>query len=294
MLIRTPRSNFQGVRQSSFCFFITILIIQCCSVNAFAQSGEAEMMEEEQKEKRPAYIDIAVGLNISSFRDFATSPLIYSGIPIYTALSHIDMDHKRESHFTLSYSFGKYKSTYNEHSSESKVNTFSFNYLELFELKQISNSRLNVKIGGQLNATANHRENAELFNNSEGVDLISNLFGSAKVSLYLGLNKGKAIKRKQTLSYIVNIGVVNASFRNGFAYTSPSAPLNDDDFFRGYEWQLFKGFRLNSALNYTVFLHNKNAIQLSYIWDTYRTAGHHDNFEMAAHILKFSLLFSLK
>lgn len=290
----TPKSNNQGVKQSFFCFFIIFIIIHCCSVNVFAQSGAAEMMEAAQKASRPAYLNIAAGLNISSFRDFATSPLIYSGKPIYTALSYIDMDEKRESHFTLSYSFGKYQSDVNQHTSESKVNTFSFNYLELFQLKQISNSKLNVKIGGQLNATANHRENTELFNNREGVDIIATLFGSAKVTLDLSRRKSKTQKRKQTLSYTMNVGVVNSSFRNGFSYTSPSAPLNDDDFFRGYKWQIFKGFRLNSTLDYTVFLHNKNAIQLSYIWDTYRTAGHHDNFEMAAHILKLSLLFRLK
>jgi hypothetical protein len=58
--------------------------------------------------------------------------------------------------------------------------------------------------------------------------------------------------------------------------------------------QIFKGFRLNSALDYTIFLRNKNAVQLSYLWDAYRTGGHHDNFEMAAHTLNFSLLFGLK
>jgi hypothetical protein len=60
------------------------------------------------------------------------------------------------------------------------------------------------------------------------------------------------------------------------------------------ELQIFKGFRLNSALDYTIFLRNKNAVQLSYLWDAYRTGGHHDNFEMAAHTLNFSLLFGLK
>jgi hypothetical protein len=70
--------------------------------------------------------------------------------------------------------------------------------------------------------------------------------------------------------------------------------LNNDDFFAGYELQIFEGFRLNSALDYTVHLHNKNAVQFSYIWDAYHTGGHHDNFEMAAHILKISLLYGLK
>jgi len=33
-----------------------------------------------------------------------------------------------------------------------------------------------------------------------------------------------------------------------------------------------------------------NAIQLSYMWDAYSTGGHHDNFEMAAHILNFPFI----
>lgn len=298
-LIKRNKYRLQGEKQSLYFSSIFLILIHFCSINAFSQSGATE-----KKVSRPAYLNIAVGLNVSNFRDFATSPLIYSGKPLYTALSHIDMDEKRESHFTLSYSFGKYKSNFNQHASESKVNTFSFNYLELFQLKKLSSSKLNIKIGGQLNATFNHRENTELFNNKEAVDIITTLFGSAKATLDLSRTeeknkkflfiKYKANKRKRTLSYTLNVGVVNSSFRNGFAYTSPSAPLNVDDFFAGYELLLFKGFRLNSALDYTVFLHNKNAIQFSYIWDAYRTGGHHDNFEMAAHIFKLSLLFSLK
>tara|TARA_R110002072_G_scaffold22432_6_gene78763 strand:+ start:2617 stop:2955 length:339 start_codon:yes stop_codon:yes gene_type:complete len=99
------------------------------------------------------------------------------------------MDVKRASHFTLSYSFGKYASHFNQHASAIKVNKFSFNYLELFQLKKLSNLKLNIKIGGQLNSTVNHRENKELFNNSEAVDIITILFGSAKVSRTEDKNK---------------------------------------------------------------------------------------------------------
>ncbi|HKL39286.1 MAG TPA: hypothetical protein VJ894_01340, partial [Cryomorphaceae bacterium] len=159
-------------------------------------------------------------------------------------------------------------------------------------------------VGGQFNATANHRENAALFNNDEGVDLISTLFASAKGTLDLSRKEEKSKKflfvnytlkkRVRQLSYHLNVGVVNSSYRNGFAYISPAAPLNEDDFFADYEFRVFKGFRLNSSLDYTIYLQNKNAVQFSYVWDAYRTGGHHDNFEMAAHILKVTLLFGLK
>lgn len=278
-------------------YSIFLLVFLLCTTSAFSQHGTTDPVEKTHKERRPAYLNITLGLNVSNFRDFATSPLIYSGTPVFTALSHIDFDEERASHFTLSYSFGKYASNVNQNASESKVNIFSFTYLELFQLKRMSTSKLNIKVGGQLNSTLNHRENSELFNNSEGVDIVSTLFGSAKATLDFSRSVAgnkKDENRERTLSYTLNIGIVNSSYRNGFAYTSPSAPLNRDDFFAGYEFKVFKGFRLNSALDYTFFLHNKNAVQVSYIWDAYRTGGHHDNFEMAAHILKFSLLFGLK
>jgi hypothetical protein len=285
-------------------YFLCLLMFLFCSAKAFSQSGATEIVAAKQEEKRPAYINIAAGLNISNFRDFATSPLRYSGTPLYTSLAHIDVDQKRESHFTLSYSFGNYKTNFNQHASESRVNTISLNYLELFELKKLSSSKLNIKIGGQFSSTVNHRENPGLFNNGNGADIISTLFGSAKATLDLSRTedkikkflfiKYKVQKRKRSLSYTMNVGMVNSSYRNGFAYTNPSAPLNEDDFFAGYEFRVFKGFRLNSALDYTIYLHNENAVQFSYIFDAYRTGGHHDNFEMSAHVLKLSLLFALK
>lgn len=294
-------ANIMGVVRNP-CLILLLLILNG-SIGAFSQSANLDSLEE-QTARRPAYLNIAFGLNISNFRDFATSPLIYTGRPLYTSLSHIDMDEKRASHFMLSYSFGEYKTDFNEHSSQSQVNTVSLNYLELFELKKLSSSKANIKIGGQVNSTVNFRENSELFNNSEGVDIISTVFGSAQVTFDLSRKaekqgrflfiEYKANKRIRSLSYTLNVGLINSSYRNGFAYTSPSAPLNEDDFFAGYEFLIFSGFRMSSSLDYTIYLHNKNAIQFSYIWDAYRTSGHHDNFEMAAHILKFSLLFGLK
>ena len=292
------------LRWIRYSIYFTLLFI--CPIRTFSQNERILVIQDEREEKkmRPAYLDISFGVNSSTFRDFATSPLIYSGKPVYASLSHIDMDEKRASHITFSYSFGKYRTDFNEHTSESKVNTISLNYLEIFQLERYSSPNFNLKIGGQFNSTVNLRENEELFNNNKGVDIISTLFGSVKATMDLSRKnevsrkflfiRYKTKKRVKNLSYTMNIGLVNSSYRNGFAYTSPSAPLNEGDFFAGYEFKAFRGFRLNSALDYTIFLHNKNAIQFSYLWDAYRTGGHHDSFEMAAHILKCSLLFGLR
>ena len=43
--------------------------------------------------------------------------------------------------------------------------------------------------------------------------------------------------------------------------------LNDGNFLKSYEFNAFSGARFSSALDYTVYLKNKNGIRLSYEWD---------------------------
>ena len=285
---------------------LVFILLAWAPLSGYAQElTELETTAESgHTAKRPSYLDIGLGVNFATFRDFATSPLFYSGRPLYAALGQIGMDDQRESQIRFAYSIGTFSTDFNGNDARSTVRTFTLNYLELFQLKALSTDRLNFKLGGQLNATANRRTSEDFFNNGEGFDLIATLFGSVKATLDVSRTSDKerrflfwnylAKKRTRTLAYSLNVGIVNSSFRNGFAYTNASAVINEDDFFVDYEWMLFRGFRLNSALDYTFFLKNGNAVQFSYLWDAYRTAGHHDNFEMATHILKCSLLFSLR
>lgn len=269
--------------------YLTLLILLTfglISYETFSQRSEVT------KEKRPAYLGVSFGLSYSGFRDLATSPLVYSGFPVYAALSHLEQDEKRASQITLAYAFGNYENTFNEQNSASQVNTISVSYSELFQMKKWSSPKFNLQVGGQFNATANLRNNEDLFNNSEGVDMIFTLFGTARATIDLSRNAAK--KRGSNLSYTLNVGLVNSSYRNGFAYLSSAVPINEDQFFADYELNVFSGFRLKSALAYTIFLRNKNAIQLSYLWDAYTTGGHHDKLEMATHTLKCSLLFGLR
>ncbi len=285
-----------------YCIPLIITVIYVPVV--FSQSKRSDSTRKELKESRPAYLTLSAGVNISSFRDFATSPLYYSGLPLYTSISHVDIDDKRQSDIAISYAFGPYNNDFNQQLSVSEVKTFSINYLELFQVNQLSTTKLNIKVGGLFSTTANIRNNEQLFNNSKGVDVIATLFGSLKGTLDLSTREETqkkflfinylAKKRSRNLSLTVNFGLLNSSYRNGFAYTSQSPVLNEDRFFDGYRLRIFSGYRLSSAVDYTVFLRNKNAVQIAYLWDAYRTGGGPDEFEMVAHVLKFSLLYSLK
>ena len=68
--------------------------------------------------------------------------------------------------------------------------------------------------------------------------------------------------------------------------------LKWEDVLSEFEFKVFSGYRLGSRLDYTHYLSNKNAIQLSYIWDAYATGGELDPFQMAHHILSLNLFFN--
>lgn len=258
---------------------------------------------EKQDGPRSAYWGMAIGGKQSGFRDFATSPLFYQGNLTSISVSHIDVDEARESSLGVSYAFGQHTSDFNNHRASSKVKIIALNYLELFELRAFSSNKINLKVGGQFNSTFNIRNNSSLFNNSKGIELVANLFASAKVAVdisrqqdrsgkFLGA-KFKLKKQRRILSYILNVGLVNSAFRNGFIYTGHAAILNTDDFFEGYHFRIFTGYRINSRLDYTVFLPNKNAFQFSYLWDVYST-GQQDSFQMYQHTFAFSFLYNIK
>lgn len=236
-------------------------------------------------QKRPAYLSTAAGLSSSVFRDFATSPLRYAGTPVFVALGHMDVDHRRQSGIELSYTFGKFSNDFNNHENASKVNIIMFNYAELFHLKSLSTSRLNVKVGGQWTTTVNLRENAALQNNSTGVDILSTLFGSIKGTL--------KIQDRQSLSATFNLGLINGAYRNGFVYVGHSAPTNQDQFFDQYQFRAFTGYRFNTQLDYTLYFENKNALRFGYGWDAF-TTGSDDQFEVASHVFTVTLLFNLR
>jgi hypothetical protein len=250
----------------------------------------AAKAQEKEAERLPSYLDLSIGLNVSTFRDLATSPLFYNGVPISFYLGHAEMNLRRESSFRVGYSMGNFDAEINTERSESSVNIFSLNHYELFQISNWSSDRINVKVGGLLNGTAVVRNNPDLRNNGQGFDLVASLSGGFKGSYLIG----DISNAHSTVSLGLFAGLVNVNYRNGFSYLSPTVPTNEDDLFADYSWNWFRGMRFSSELDYTFFLKNHNAIQLSYHWDAFATGSRDSDFEMANHRIELSLLFNLK
>ena len=285
---------------------LSILLLLFIAPSIFAQETNdlnqvIDSMDTISHKVRPAYLKIVFGVHHGSFRDYASSPLFYSGNPIYIAIAHTDLDAKRESSFCLSYVFGNFKSKTGKQETVSNANIIALNYLELFQLAKRSSTKINIKVGGQINATAIIRDNPALGNNADGYDLISTLFGSIKGTIDLSKKENKdkhkhlfkSLFRKSALELELHVGLMNNSYRNGFIYTRQAPLLNQDDIDDGYELRLFSGYRINSSVAYITRLNNGNAVKLSYQWDAYRTGRNQHELEVAVHLLKLALLFNL-
>jgi hypothetical protein len=284
---------------------ITIIALLFTPILSFTQDEEP-LSKKEQRKNRTTYRGISSGgLGVGSFRDFATSPLTYNGISFLAGGFKINVDSHRETEWGTPFSVGFFGVDFNGHSSSSTIFSLSPYYSELYRLNSWSSKKFNVKVGGMLQATLNVRTNPDLLNNSVGLEVIPTLLGSIKgtwdISRKVDKNKKflfikySLLKRKKSLAFRLNTGLVNASYRNGYAYSGQSFILNKPEIFDDYRFNVFSGFRASSSLDYTLCSRKTtNAVQISYVWDALKTGGDFDTFEMAQHGLRLTLLFNTK
>lgn len=284
-----------------------IVLICFSSFSLFGQdfnnvvSPNPSIVDTQKLPSTQSYVEIGLGIGYGQFRDFATSPLIYNGFPGMLNFAYKMDRPKKETYTGVQYSIGYYDVTVSSSITRSLVNKLDLYYQHLHIVSRISADKWNFKVGGQANITGNYRYNPSLQNNSVGVEMINTLFVSGKVTGDVSrlLVKDKKVwffhfhkePRHRKLSFQLNVGVLNNSFRNGYAYIDQSAVINDPKAFGGYEYTWFTGFRMSSVLDYTIFLHNQNAVQFSYVWDAYHTGGDANRLEFGTHFLKFALLF---
>jgi len=272
--------------------------------SVFSQQNEnITLSKKEIRKLRPAYINMSAGINNVLFRDFATSPLFYKGTPSTFSLSFLKKDQKKETETGISYTSGNCYTTYTEQFVLSNIKMISLYYSLLYKINSLSNEKWNLKTGGLLNITGDFRINERLDNFQVGYELLPTLFGSIKLTRDISTKtdkerkflfiKYKSKQRIRNISYRLNIGILNNSYRNPYSYIGPSSMALNSELFDGYTFYYLSGFRLSSALNYTFALKNKNKIRLSYIWDAFTTSkGNCGKFQMSQQLFKISLLFN--
>ena len=281
---------------------LTTVFLLAFPIVSWSQVTEPSLSAKESKKERASFIGITAGLSSSSFRDFATSPLIYDGPVLYVALSRMKTNVSNEFEMGISASGGAYNTDFNEHITFSEAFTGSVFYSQLYQISFLSSSKWNLKAGGLIDVTGNLRHNESFGNNSLGFELFPTLFGSVKIIRDISRTTTKQ-KKIWFMNYILNPvdrkislhlnpGVINSAFRNKYIYFRHLSAIDENKPFADYEYKLFSGLRLNTALDYTVRLKNKNLYQFSYVWNVYRTGGELDKYEMAQHTITLTLFYN--
>ncbi len=247
------------------------------------------------------YIELSLGKSNSKFRDFATSPLFYKGLPTAFGIRKTRDKNMTLVSFGMEYIFGNYHSNFNDHEATSQVRSLSFDYSRMYHSNLTRWDKTDLFLGGKVVSTANLRINPSLLNNNVGFEMFANIMGSAMVQRDISRNRLKSKKilfikyklkpRKRDLSYRLNLGIVNTNYRNGYSYIGQSALLNEFELFEDYKYSVLSGLRIGSQIDYRVYLNN-NALVFSYVWDAYKTGNKMDKLEMSQHIFKLSMLIN--
>lgn len=266
---------------------------------------ETTLSKKQVRKERPQYLQVGLGLNRGSLRDYATSPITYKGVLFNYSIGYLKMDTAREVKFTARFNNGRYKykrTTGIQSDSRASMYVLYLNYYRLYRINKLSSSNWYVQVGGMFDANLDFRINDGLMNAGYGYESFNTFFLSGKVTrrwertetvhkkfLFI---KYKLNPRVALFSYQLNLPVMHNSLRNGFAYIGNEG-LNTSPVFKEYEYKPFGGIRFCSELAYTRQMQNGNMWRISYLWDAYTSGRGYNRFELANHIAEFSLLFHL-
>lgn len=278
--------------------------------SAQAQSGSAASDDSGSvKPKRPIYAGIGIGNNLSTVRDFATSPLSYYGAAKTISVFVDRPSDTKDMFIQARYSAGNYKVQDLDYDKQERTNlkfanvkSASARFTMLWKINPISSEKYNIKIGGTFDAWGDLRTNTAFQNNGFGSELFATLFLSAKVSHQINITETKKLwflkfnPRYRKTFFQLNLPVMNNTYRNGYIYTT-TAGLDGNanpSPFKSYEFQAFSGFRLSTCLSYEQAIFNDNILRFTYDWDMLLSSKKYDQFQMANHIFLVSLVLKLK
>jgi hypothetical protein len=254
---------------------------------------------------------LSSGLGSASYRDFATSPLFYSGPGANLYLGWQDLNENRElnlgismiTHLTLA---RVPESDFFSVNAMGVLASLEGNFSYLRNLPSNFGDQYNLKAGGTLLGTQNLRNNPRLDNSSTGVETLANLMLSGKIEKDISRTEEK-VKRffflqfyqrpvRRMLTFQVDAGVLNFNHRPSYNYVyfGPIDGTNTEVLpyvLDGYSWSM-NGWRLRTRLEYIRYNSSGNGRKIAYAWDVLNAPGKHAAFQMAVHRFEYIILIN--
>ncbi len=257
------------------------------------------------------YFTPSMGGVHATYRDFATSPLFYSGMGGQLGLGHLWLNDRCEYTFELETSLAQTlaqapRSSYFQTFNSALFFNFSSYGHYLRNLPKSNDSRFSFLVGGSVRSDANVRFNERLGNASGGLEALANVAAAGKVMYDASRRQAKTLNLKfktfelkpvkRQLDFRLNAGMLNFNYRPGYSYVHDSELDGDNSSGLGWllsehRWKL-NGWRLSTALGFTRYRSNGHAVRVEYRWDAVHAPGRYESFQMAAHNLRLVFMFN--
>ncbi|MDD4574912.1 MAG: hypothetical protein PHI36_00635 [Bacteroidales bacterium] len=297
--------------------FRILTLLMLVSVNypcliAQHDSDQTKFSDLQKKNPKPdRSLHLSSGFTSFLYRDFATSPLFYSGVGLRLAVGYeIKSDHD-EHFFDLDYIIGVAFAVNPTpvtagNSTMAIMNTSNFYYHYLHELTRFNNDKYKISLGGSFLNSLNVRVNQALNNNSAGIENISNFMFSLKLNRDISrhqviiedllLFKRKLMPSTRSLSFQCNIGLLNFNYRPGYAYNYLGEMDGSSTNILKYAiedhlWSM-NGIRLNTRLEFSYYKPYKNGSKWAYVWDFANVPGKFETYQSAFHRLEYVLIIN--
>jgi hypothetical protein len=238
----------------------------------------------------------------SVFRDFATSPLFYHGNPMQYSLAWAKDEGLKERRLLFKYQSGTFTPENKNIKTPSTAHSLFLQYSRLWYIGTWK--KTDVRLGGMMDVSGNLRVNPSLQNNAGGLEIFNTLFASVRFGRDVSRLQEKSgkilwlipyhrIPRRRTISFQLNAALMNNNFRNGYIYSNQANITNKPNILYNYQFNAFSGYRLNTTLEYSIFLSNGNAIRYSWFWDAMQSGEEFNRFEMGLTGIQLAFLFQM-
>lgn len=277
-------------------------------VLGFGLKMNAQASETTAPVKQEKFFSSAIAVGPSTFRDFATSPLFYRSSALSAQLAWTKAKEKFERKWSLRTSIASTKPVLPELEYIGPRSTALFSssdivYQQLRPWPRFNKGKWSYYLGGVAMSTLNFRINKALGNSAVGLEAFFNVMASGKVSYDLshektGTRKFLWIERekkptRQALSFQLNIGLLNANYRQAYDYKSfpevDGSNLNPFKLMLNSSAWAVNGTRFSSELEFKRYRTSGNAVSWSYVWDALSAPGQAHLFQMSAHRIQLTL-----
>jgi len=285
---------------------LLLILLTCLPVLSYSsERSEPDTVRDNR------FLHRSIGPVVPVYRDFATSPLFYSGAGVHIGYGWLRQNRQRDFlvemdlNGSLTIANAPNSDFFQTQSQGFFISLGSYAHY-LYRVERFSSERNSVKIGGGLISTQNIRINPELQNAGVGLENISNLMLVGRMNRDISRLVPKHFKFlfikttlqpiRRYLDFQANIGLLNFNRRPGYAYvyhnewdgtdTDPASWVLD-----AYKWSL-NGWRLGTRVEYSWFRPSGNGRKIAYLWDAAHAPGRHEAFQMASHTLQYTIIIN--